>query len=287
MPAKFEKEIVPPLGAFDGFDPKVLYQMVPVGEERAMAIVTDADECTAIVDPPGVAKMQKFVFTKPLLEVPRELRARITPQNRFVFRIFGEKTGNTTIFLVDRQGKSFATLLVSVKSRISKTVSLCRLADMKRNCPWPANGLPSILADASRTFLQQANIELKQHKTVFEVPVAANLGNPLFLDRGTGRNQILTATPLDAFGANFLVYFTWDLRSVTGEIVGQNFGIDCYAEFETDPNEQRLTTAHEIGHGLGLNHTGAKTLMAGDGNSRSSLLQQFEIDTINKTDEAP
>jgi hypothetical protein len=75
---------------------------------------------------------------------------------------------------------------------------------------------------------------------------------------------------------------------VRKDIVGVNFSQTCYVEFNsTNPMENGLTTAHEIGHGLGLMHSAADTLMAGDGVSRSSLLQQFEIDTINQTDLSP
>ncbi|WP_348393474.1 zinc-dependent metalloprotease family protein, partial [Streptococcus pneumoniae] len=84
------------------------------------------------------------------------------------------------------------------------------------------------------------------------------------------------------------IYFTWDLRSnIRGDIVGQNFGFACFVEQGNSPFENANTVAHEIGHGLGLGHTGAKTMMAGDGDARSSFLQQFEIDTVNTTDGGP
>jgi hypothetical protein len=81
-----------------------------------------------------------------------------------------------------------------------------------------------------------------------------------------------------------------DITSVQHpKIVGLNLGFDCYVEKQASRphgvNEDAITTAHEIGHGLGLLHSGAKHLMAGDGNSRSSRLRQFEIDMINRTDE--
>src|SRR5579871_500528 len=164
MAAHFEKVSIPPMFMFDGFDPKVMYQMVPLSEERPMSIITEDEECTAIIKPEGIVKMQKFVFSQPLLEMPTDFRARLTPRNKFTFTLFGMKKGNATIFLVDRQGISFAALLVSVKSRVRKTVALCRLADMKRNCPWVGSTLPGILAAASKTFTNQANVEFTQHK---------------------------------------------------------------------------------------------------------------------------
>ena len=85
-----------------------------------------------------------------------------------------------------------------------------------------------------------------------------------------------------AFGANFIVYFTWNIRTVKDDVVGLNVNNVCFVEFNSvDRNENGLTTAHELGHALGLKHNGRDLLMAGDGISRSSRLEQFEIDTVN------
>jgi hypothetical protein len=288
MATRFEKLKVPPLFEFDGFDPKVMYQMVPVTEARAMSVVTDTDECAIVVDPPNIARMRNFHFAKGVPDAPTDFLVRLTAQNQVTFEIFGEKTGNTTIKLLDPKGKAVGGLLVSVKSTIAKTASLCRLSDMKRNCPWPSPLPASLFSNVGKVYKQQANIEFTQRSGVFDVTVPADLGNPLIVDQAAARRRtIISATPAAAFGANFVVYLTWDLRSVTGDIVGQNFGQLCFVEFDSNVFEQGVTMAHELGHGLGLSHTGAKTLMNADGISRSSLLQQFEIDTINRTDETP
>jgi len=288
MAAKFEKVLVPPLGDFDGFDPKIPYQMVPVRDQRIMSVVTDKDECTIVVDPPNIAKMAQFVFTRPLIDVPREFRASVTPNNTITFQIQGLQKGNTTFFLVDGNGKATTQLLVSVKEKITRTFSLCRVSDRRHLCPFLPEQLPPIARAMKKTFIQQANIDLIQVGAIFEVICTENLGNPLILENPVNRNAIISNTPREARVAIFQLYFVWDLFSNrAGQIVGQNFGFDCYVEQGNNPFENAITAAHEIGHGLGLNHTGAKSLMAGDGNSRSSKLQQFEIDTINDTDDAP
>lgn len=285
MAAKFAKVSVAPLFDFDGFDPKIQYQMVPVRSQRIMSVVTDTDECTIIVDPPSIAKMVQFVFTRPLIDVPREFRAPVTPNTTITFQIEGLQKGNTTLFLVDRNGKATTQLLVSVKEKITRTFSLCRVNDRRHLCPFLAEQLPLIASRMKRTFIQQANIDLIQVGDTFEVTCTENLGNPLILENPVNRAAIISNTPRGALAAIFQLYFVWDLFSNRiGQIVGQNFGFDCYVEQANNPFENAITAAHEIGHGLGLLHTGAKSLMAGDGNSRTSKLQQFEIDTINDTD---
>ena len=286
MPTRFEKTD----DRFDGFDPKTVYQMVPVSGTRPMTLITEADECTMVVDPPGIAKMQNFVFSTPLRESPDKYRAHVTRGNRVTFDILGERKGNTTIFLLDRKDDVFGTLLVSVKEKISKTVALCLLSDRKRNCPFNAAELPGLLTMTASVFRQQANIELTSVGPVFSVNVPEDLGDPLTPDKPGIKRSILLATPTAARLADFCVFYTWNITSISRpDIRGLNMGFDCYVEKQVfSPkgiNEEAITTAHEIGHGLGLQHTGAQKLMAGDGNMRSSKLQQFEIDTINTTDE--
>ena len=105
---------------FDGFDPKTVYQMVPVSGTRPMTLIAEEDDCTMVVDPPGIAKMQNFVYSAPVREVPDKYRAHVTRRNRITFDILGERRGNTTIFLLDRKDDVFGTLLVSVKRRSTK-----------------------------------------------------------------------------------------------------------------------------------------------------------------------
>jgi Metallo-peptidase family M12 len=282
--AKFKKELL-----FDGFDPKAIYQMVPVTATREMAVVTDAEDCTIVIDPPNIARMEKFVFPKPLLEVPREFKAKVTPNNTLSFNIFGMKNGNTNLFLVNSRGVATSVMRISVKERLQKTFAVARLSDIRHLCPFLPEQIPEMLLRVKATFLQQANIELTQQGGQFDVTVPRNLGNPLILDAPTrdNFNAILAATPQAALVPNFCVYFCWDLRSnVFGSIVGQTITGFCFSEQQNNPFENAITVAHELGHAMGLNHTGAKSMMAGDGNSRSSHLQQFEIDTINNNDNA-
>lgn len=277
---------------FDGFDPKTIYQMVPTGQDRSMSVVTDADACVITVDPVNIARMHNFHFDHGVPDQPGDFRAVLTPNNRMTFEISGQRKGNTNITLSKENGIQINTLTVSVKDKITKTYNTCRLSDIRRTCPFSAANITAIMPKVEATFIQQANAELKQKEAgqVFDIIVPRDLGIPLFADKTDVRFAIIDATgarhPPFILAADFIVYFTWDLRAFRPpkEIVGLTVGRLCFVEFQNDEFQNALTTAHELGHALGLNHTGAKFLMAGDGDSRSSKLQQFEIDMINKTD---
>ncbi len=291
MPARFDKVRDPAMGDFDGFDLKQRYQMVPVGEVRPMGVVVGDRDCVIRVVPAGAAApahMQRFTFAPGVPRPPQEFEAFVPARTRVTFDIFGRRRGNASIQLVAPDGTVVDDLAVSVKDRVSKTVALVRLADMRRSCPFPRDQLPLILERVSRTYRQQANVELRQLGDVFEANAPADLGDPLVPERREVSSAILAATPNGAMPADFIVYFTWDLRARAESIVGQNFGKLCFVEHNAGSDtENMLTTGHELGHGLGLKHCAAHTLMAGDGVSRSSLLQRFEIDMVNATDEIP
>jgi hypothetical protein len=122
-----------------------------------MAVVTDAEEYTIVIDPPNVARMQKFVFPKPLLEVPREFRAKITPNNTLSFDIFGIRNGNANLFLLNRQGVATSVMKISVKERIQKTFAVARLDDIRHLCPFLPEEVPAMVQRMKATYLKPAN----------------------------------------------------------------------------------------------------------------------------------
>ena len=289
MAARFEKAD----DLFDGFDSKTVYQMVPVGERRgALRAISEAEEIEIAFDTPGIAKFGNKSFSPPSPLPFGDDFVRLQPNSEVRFELVGVRAGNTTLVIKNPKGKALATLLVSVKSQLGKTYALCRLSDMRRPCPWAESDIRPMMPRVERTFLQQANVKLSEKRSqIFEINVNdRDLGDPLIPEQiirpesTTLSHYILfKRSPIDAILVDFTIFFTWNLRQTKKDIVGQNFGQACFVEFQTSPFENALTTAHELGHGLGLDHTGAHTLMAGDGVSRSSLLRQFEIDTINQS----
>src|SRR5579862_6296374 len=99
MPAKFVKVTTGPLGDFDGFDQKVGYQMVPVGQDRTMSVVSDAEPCIITVDPINVARMHNFHFDRGVPDTPGDFSVILTANNRVTFDIWGQAKGNTNVKL--------------------------------------------------------------------------------------------------------------------------------------------------------------------------------------------
>lgn len=145
-----------------------------------------------------------------------------------------------------------------------------------------------------KVFLRQANVILTEATPqIFDVNINdIDLGNTILIDKEpdgdtrTRKSIIIQRTPDQAFVGNIVIYFTWDLSSIDGDVAGITFGNKtCFVEFTiagTNPAVNGLVIAHELGHALGLQHNGGGNLMApGLDIVRSSRLEQFEIDTIN------
>ncbi len=297
MAARFEKA-----EEFDGFDPKVSYQMVPLNGARPMSVVSEADELIISVDDDTIASLNNYHFKTGVPVTPQNSTVLLTPNNRVDFDIVGGKAGNTSITLKKSDGFGVASLTVSVKKVVRKTYALCRLSDRRITCPFTNQEIEKIMPAVAKTYIQQANIQLDDNARgqIYEIVCPEILGDPLFPFKPTVFAAIDARTHATDTGrpigqnyligsADLIVYFAWNIRNTMKpfEVVGLTRGRYCFIEHQGIPNEDALTTGHEIGHGLGLNHTGAKFLMAGDGDSRSSKLQQFEIDMINKTDLTP
>ena len=294
----------PTMGIFDGFDPKAVYQMIPVnGVRTGFKIVSAGEPVDIEIQPAGIARFNKKSFSPGVASAGSGEFVSIGARTTFTFDLEGRSAGSAILVIRDGTGKSLESLVISVKAELAKSYSLCLLHDMRHRSPWlPPNDptqpnppsadgvIRPMMERVKRTFRQQTNVILSE-KTgrLFEVNINdRNLGDPIVLDAplpptsNTASSFIVSRTPAEAFGASFIIYFTWDIRTVKADVVGLNVNSVCFVEFNSvNPNENGLTTAHELGHALGLNHNGRDLLMAGDGISRSSRLEQFEIDTTN------
>jgi hypothetical protein len=294
----------PKMGTFDGFDPKAVYQMIPVnGVRTGFKIVSAAEPLEIEIQPAAIARFNNKRFSPGVPSPGTNEFVSIGAATTFTFDLEGQAAGSAILVIRNSKGKSLESLLISVKAELPKTYSLCVLHDMRRRSPWlppndptqpnppPADSvIRPMMEKVKLTFRQQTNVILNEKGArLFEVNVNdRSLGDPIVLDaplaptNSTAASFIVSRTDSQAFGANFIVYFTWNIRTVKDDVVGLNVNNVCFVEFNSvDRNENGLTTGHELGHALGLKHNGRDLLMAGDGISRSSRLEQFEIDTVN------
>jgi hypothetical protein len=308
--AMLSKAPDPTMGAFDGFDPKAVYQMIPLnGVRTGFKVVSGAEPLDIEIQPAGIARFNRKNFSPGVPSAGTGEFVSIGPATTFTFDLEGRTAGSAILAIRNSKGVSLESLLISVKAELLRTYSLCVLHDLRHRSPWlppnnptqpnppPADGVVRPMMERVKlAYRQQANVVLSEKATrLFEVNINDhNLGDPIVLDARLGSagsvasSFIVSRTPSEAFGANFIIYFTWDIRTAKDDVVGLNVNNVCFVEFNSvNSNENGLTTAHELGHALGLKHNGRDLLMAGDGISRSSRLEQFEIDTVNPSGTVP
>jgi len=194
------------------------------------------------------------------------------------------QVGHTELVLERPDGVPEASLLVSVKSKVTKSFALCILADIRRSAGFLDVDMVRFMNGARKTYLQQANLELTQPGTVETVTVPRDLGDPLVLDKPGITDSIVEATPGRVFAANLVIYGCWNVDLRKERIVGLTLSNLCFVERSTNFFVTSITFGHEVGHGLGLDHNGDQDrMMFKDVSARSSRLSQFEIDTINSS----
>jgi len=288
MVSRFEKPDTAPLGDFDGFDAEALYQMVPVGQSRFLAVVTDGRGGKLRVGTPQFVSLRNARSTKPFNGSPTSVEINLPPDSKTTFEIVGDTSGRTSLILEDNVGKEIARLTVSIKIPFRRTFNFCLLSDIRRSPSFLREDIPKIFAKGAQTLLQQANIVLAEHTPRgFDVDVLKDLGNPLRPDNEKIRNAILDATPLGAFSADFIVYLCWNIASPGSDVgglafMGRQF---CFCEDngQGSVGGTPIVVAHELCHLMGLDHFQNGGLMQGNVFPRSSKLFQFEIDTVNPT----
>jgi len=286
LPPKFKKFPLPPLFLFDGFDPKTVYQMVPVRDKREMGVITDSSDCLLRIEDPAVASMANFRSSFGPLPTPSLTvdQFQLPKNSRVAFSILGKSVGHTELHLEEQNGAVQDLLLVSVKNKVTKQFSLCFLSDSLRSTTRPKADAVAIMGPVASVYLNQANLELKLLGQPTDVSVARNLGNPIRPSTPGVVRDIISATPGSLFRGDVVIYCCWDVED--SRTLGVTRGQVCFVEDGGAPTdfEVRFVFGHEVGHALGLDHNGSfDHLMFATTASRSSKLSQFEIDTINQT----
>ena len=289
MAAKFLKPTTAPFRDFDGFDITALYQMVPVGQSRLLAVVTDREGAKLRVGSPSFISLRNVRSTKAFNGSPTVSLVNLPPDSTTTFDIFGDTSGRTTLILEDNAGKEIATLTVSVKMPFRRTFNFCLLSDIRRSSSFFREDAPNLFTKAALAYLQQANVVLAElTPRGFEVNVMKDLGNPLRPEDNKVIDAIVAATPSEALAAEFVVYICWNIASPGKDVGGLAFkGTQfCFCEDNgrgSVGSSTSLIVTHELGHLMGLDHFQNGGLMQGDVFPRSSKLFQFEIDTVNPT----
>jgi Matrixin len=167
---------------------------------------------------------------------------------------------------------------------VTKRYALCFLRDIRRATTRSQTEAKSMMDKVGKTYLQQTNVDLQLQPPQTDVVVGKNLGKPLFIGKKGVIPAILDATPDALILADVIVYCCWDVEDTRpANAAGLTSGKLSFVEDGGDPRfVAPLTFAHEVGHALGLDHTGNRNnLMFPTLDARSSKLSQFEIDTVN------
>ena len=298
----------PVMNEFDGFDPKAVYQMLPVGGSRTGFKITTAQAAVDVkIEPEGVARFAgPRTFTPPTATPIQDFFMQLGPNTVATFDLFGVREGRALLVVRSRSGQLIESLDISVKTKQDKTYSLCLISDMIRRSPWyppsdaTAPGPPPppfavvrpLMEAVKKVFIQQCNVQLTEGSPdVFEVTLNdKDLKDPIVLDAAippstlTNQQLIVDAIPARAFGSNFVLIFTWDIRQKKKtDLAGLNIGSLCF--IDNVSANRSFVVAHELAHGMGLDHRGGKALM--NPAPLSSLLNQFEIDLLNTTGATP
>lgn len=288
----FGKSGDPVMGKLDGWDGKAIYQMVPVRGTRHGLTVKSANEpLELVIEPPGFVRF-------PAPRAP--YRLAVDANKTVTFDLEGEAIGRADVKVRKANQEILETMRVSVKDAIKKTYSLNVVSDMVHKSPWvlpgpdgpePKTSIRPMMELVEAAFRRQALILLKNPlERVFKCHVSdLKLGDPIELQRffRQERKQLLEMivdrSDPNARQVDIMIFFTWNIIG-SEDALGftSRGGKSVFVAFAPNELKKGLTTAHEIGHALGLFHgNSTDTLMAEADTNTNAQLEASEIDRIN------
>lgn len=279
-----------PVFEFFGFDESDAlrpWQMTPVSGARFVRLVDGQGIAVASTNP-AVARAIE-ISPNQMPYNGGAYRETFSMKDRF-FRIEGFVKGNTRV-LATSCGEMKASLTVAVTERRTVTLSVHSIRDVAghqtRRQPTEAVGLVREMNE--RIFVNQANLEF-QLRMYRWVTVARNLGDVVrfsaHLPRVRARqHEWDDVTSQGDAAADVNLFFVWvyeqDRTPYQNETQGGTIDTDCLVE---DSADMLTTSAHEIAHALGLDHTTETTRLVSllDGNGLDGFyLSRREIGVLN------
>ena len=263
------------------------FQMVPERGRRFVSLRDSGRGATVTVDDPTVCTVTEVGER----DLPADERQPPVRGER-LFRLNGLAAG--TAFVTATGGSLVAPLRleVSVKTKRQQLIAFNFLRDNAGHATGrPASLAAELTATLNYIWRRQANVEMVSH--VLRRPrIDQNLGNPIMLPQGSLGTTGQTIADAGLSTVDLNVFFVWALQET-----GNTSDVDAVTTLNTAGSgspgtcifEDRagravgVTLAHEIGHHLGLNHTGHRQidLMFDFTDQRGLNLTKDDVNTAN------
>ena len=266
------------------------YQMVPVGGSREFRVRVSGKVQLAVgnsslvtIGTAGAPTGSRLTFD-----------SKAGPEFSFTIRSIAG-AGRTQIVAARSDGSVVDRLVVSVKTERSVTYNIHRLQDIVRLTSRGFTELQTIMGKVEKYYLEQANIRLTRQRTQ-TLFIKQDLGDP-FDDTPDLIKPIDNELSAKGFYAATLnLISTWDLKDKflgmplqgSTPFLLQTFRPQVVLVKAQQNDEETNTYAHEIGHGLGLQHQDQPhNFLMNDQGNLGYAMRAIDIDRINTSGTQP